>query len=85
MDSERTKDVKNIVREETARGTRRRVPDEAVVQERKLRIALMKELLQIEDGRAVERILIEEYGLQVRSAEYKNALKVWGEHQRSRP
>ena len=85
MDPERRKDIEDVRREETARGTRQRVPGEDAVRERKLRLELMRELLQIEDRESVVRVLTDDYGLQAQSAEYKTVLQVWSEHRRSRP
>ena len=79
MESDYQEELRAAIREETARGTRRRIPDADVVAERLARLQLMKELLRIGDKSLFLKTL-SDYGLQVGSEEYNLALQAWNEY-----
>lgn len=78
---ERPEDLTRVLAEETSRGTRRKLPDEEALQERKERRQDMWDLLRIGDRKSfIAALTSPRYGLQAGSKEYKLALKVWDEH-----
>lgn len=78
---ERQEDIDRVMAEESARGTRRHLPDEEALQERKERRQDMWDLLRIGDRKSfIAALTSPRYGLQAGSKEYKLALKVWDEH-----
>ena len=82
MADEEEESLQHIRREEESRGTRRRVPDADALKERRLRLELMRMLLEINDTGLVVKVLTDEFGLQVGSEEYNRAVQVWNEIRR---
>ncbi|TAJ09879.1 MAG: hypothetical protein EPO61_03955 [Nitrospirae bacterium] len=75
-------DLQRVVREETARGTKRRLPDEDAVKERALRLALVKDLMRLGDKGLFLKVLTDDYELQPGSEAYIQALQAWDEFHR---
>lgn len=75
-------DLQRVLQEETARGTRRRLPDEDAAQERAIRLALMRDLMRLGDKRLFLKVLTDDYALQLGSEAYIQALQAWDEFHR---
>lgn len=81
---EKKKDLKEVIEQEKARGTRRRLPDEEALQERKLLLQNMRELLRLGNRRVFITVISEHYGLQRGSEEYNRALQAWDAYRAQR-
>ena len=75
-------DLHRVLQEETARGTRRRLPDEDVAKERALRLALARDLMRLGNKGLFLKVLTDDYGLQSGSEAYIQALQAWDEFHR---
>ena len=76
------KEIIEVLRTEQARGKRAR-PDPEKILERQLLLADMKAVLRIRDERTFLKVLVSDYGLQVDSEQYRQALRIWREYQKA--
>jgi len=78
-------DIKCVIREEMARGTKARIPDDDVIKERQLQCQTIRDLFEINDRKLFLKFLIDDYELKEGSAQYVAALEAWDEKQRGKP
>ena len=79
----RPKDLKRVMQEEQARGTKRRIPDEEKLEERRELTKGYKTLLRSMDWEQFDKA-IRALGLQPGTPEYDQIVETWREYQRSR-
>lgn len=82
MNEAESEELRDIILEETRRGTKTRVPSHESLARRRLLLADMHELLRIRDRRALERVLIEQYELLKGSQQLDQVLKIWSKFSR---
>ncbi len=77
-------DIEQVLREERARGTKARVPDDDAIKERRLQRETVHDLFEINDRELFLRVLIDDYELEKDSPQYMAALEAWDENQRKK-
>lgn len=76
------KEILEVLRTEQARGKRAK-PDPEKIQERRLLLGDMKTVLKIRDEKTFLTVLVSDYGLQVDSDQYRQALKIWRDYRKA--
>ena len=77
-------DIEQVLREERARGTKARVPDDDAIKERQLQRQTVHDLFEINYRDLFLKVLIDDYEMKKDSPQYSAACQAWEENQRKK-